>query len=194
MRNKKFIRVIVSATAVLLSILLLFGCTQKSYGETFATLSELQEELQSESIAVYYPSYLGEKEKDGAETFIKTACGKENLTLGYKIYNFGSPFFVSVAAYVNDTGGVQSDDIARLTREEDLTTEKGIAELYIGKGHKDALFLIGAIALDGKRYEVRVTADKKMSDGNFINAIYKDNPKYPQAIDVLIRVIDGLEL
>lgn len=190
MRNKKIIFILIS---VLLAVTLLSAaCIEKSYGKAYDSLDELITAMFNESLTFLYPAYMGETNEKSTKAYIGNT-GRDGITLGYKLYSFGAPFFVSVCSYKSDEGVIKSDDAARLMKEESFQTEKGEAELYTGKGHKDALFLIGAIVLDGKRYEVRVTSNKETVDNNFVNAIYKDNSKYGEALNILKLVIESLQ-
>jgi len=193
MRNKRpfvFALLIIITVSVMLTA---SACGKVSYGEAYDNLAALKEAMTDAGIVFKYPVYMGETDADSTQAFVSVVNPESGAVEGCKIYSFGAPFFVSVAAY--NAGGEEllSDDAAQLTQEENLLTERGEAKFYIGKGYKDGLFLIGAIILDGKRYELRVTANKETQNNNFVNAIYKDNARYAEALDVLKRVIEGIE-
>lgn len=185
--NRKWI-----AIAVLCLLITVCCCAcDFSYGKAYDSLDALKVGLQEQEITLLYPQFEAEEGKE--QDFVLVRDPESKAYVGYKIYDFDTPFYCSVSAFNYTIDGVISDDINRLTKEEQqLSSKYGSMTLYTGKGHEDALFLIGVLVIDGCQYEIRVTNDNVTEKNKFVHAIYKDNEYYPQAIDTLVRIADGL--
>jgi hypothetical protein len=188
--SKKY-NILFTLLVVTIITALLSGCAPNSYGEVYEDLLSLKEAVSEEGMHLLYPTYMGETNEESESVYVLT--NEDNVISGYKIYNFGSPYYVSVTAYGEGGGEIKSDNIDRLTLRDPILTDRGEAALYTGTGFKDALFLIAAIDIEGRRYEVRVKSDEEMEDNAYVNAIYLDNERYPEAISLIIQVIEGLE-
>lgn len=190
--KKKVLFVLILILTIAIAIVSV-GCSKKSYGTPFDNIDDLRAALVGSDINLRYPEYLGEREEKDVFNYVGNRDIKNNQYTGYKIYNFGSPFFVLVTGYNHESDSVMSEDLSKITKMENLMSSIGEIEFYQGMAHKDSLYLIGIINIDGKHYECRVTANKQMEDGEMINAIYPDNDKYPLAKNVLVSVMESIK-
>lgn len=191
MLNKRIISIILALTAVV-SVLFMSGCQKMSYGSVFKTREELVLTMDKKNLDFKYPLYLGEKSDDTESQYVAVKAADDKEYTGYKIYQFGSPFYTSVTAYDEESSNLMSDEASRTAFVKKLSSAKGEISVYSGKGHKDALYLIGIINIDGKHYEVRVTSDEDMKDNNYIHAIYEDNEFYTQALELVVKVVESI--
>lgn len=178
---------------IIFGLLTATSCQKKSYGDVLDSKAKLLEKMEADNLDFKYPEYMG-TDGDNAEyqhVAVKTADDKAYS--GYKIYCFGSPFYTSVTAYNTESDKLLSDEEERTPFLRTVRSSVGEIKVYSGKGHKDALYLIGCINMDSKHYEVRITADEEMQDGKYVHAIYEDNEFYIQAFDVMTGVLESLK-
>ena len=181
------------AVLFLFAVFGMSACQKQSYGDVFSSLELLQDELSRQSLAFKYPIYLGEAAENTEKEFVAIKAPKEETYHGYKIYQFGSPFFTSVTAYSRESDMLLSDESSRMEAAGALHSNYGEIAAFKGKGHKDALFLIGCINIDNAHYEVRVTSDEEMKDNAYTHAIYEGNAYYQQALDLIVSIVNGLQ-
>lgn len=190
---KKKITLFMSAIlVVILSIIIFVGCT-RIYGYDYKSMEDLKQALESEQVFLMYPTLDTPTNKDHKQNFVSVIDQESKKTVGYKVYSFNTPFNTAVYGYNYTKEGVICDDINRLTPKGEIRTSYGTAKLYSGEGHDNSLFLIGAIDIDGYRYEVRVIGNNEQKDGKFINFIYEDNEMYDKAISKMIQLFDSLK-
>lgn len=190
---KKKITAIAAVLAAVTVLLMMTSCQKKSYGDLLEHSEELVSLLNENSLSFRYPGYLGEAEENTKKQYIAVKDFTQEVYTGYKIYQFGAPFFTCVTAYSRESDMLESDDSSRMEYITTLSGTAGDITVYSGKGHKDALFLIGCFNLDGCHYEIRVTADEDMQNGVYTHAIYTDNEYYPLALDVMVKIADSLQ-
>lgn len=183
----------IKVLAVMILIVFCFSaCMGSSYGTQFGTLEELRLAMEKEDLTMRYP--IGFTADERAEYHFVSQIDSGSKTVeGYKLYRFGSPFYVSVCAYSGTSAIVQSDSPDKLEKLETIESTSGSITIYAGKGYEDALFLIGLLNIDGNHYECRVTADKERKDNAYVNSIYRDNDAYRQAIKEIQTVFESLE-
>lgn len=169
------------------------SCGKKSYGDVLGSIDELKTKMTEENLDFKYPSYLGEGEKDTEQQFVTVKESSTDKYYGYKIYQFGSPFYVSVTAFSGESDKMLSDEPSRTAFHNEIESENGKISVYSGKGHKDALYLIGCINISGNHYEIRITSDKAMENNKYVHAIYENNEYYQQAIDIMVKVADSIK-
>lgn len=190
---KKRIVTLVALFAVVLSAFSLTSCGKKlSYGSVEKSAAELKAVMEENSLSFAYPQYLGEKEGKTETDCIAVKDSKSGEYTGYKIYQFGKPFYTSVTAYKGESGKLLSDEETRTEFIGKLPSKAGEISLYAGKGHKDALYLIGCVNIGGNHYEIRVTNDETMTDGVYDHAVYADNEYYTQALDVITKISESI--
>lgn len=191
-------RRIISAVAAVMTVLLLLvtatSCQKVSYGSTFATQDELERALSDASLNFKYPGYLGEDGDAGEYQYIGVKDMENGQFSGYKIYHFGSPFYISVTAFLGESDALMSDEESRTQFLTEEQSARGPIRMYSGKGHEDALYLIGCINIDGNHYEIRITNDEQMDTGNkYLHAIYADNEYYSAALKAMVRVAESIQ-
>lgn len=186
---RKGIRII---AAIIFIAFCFSACIGSSYGTQFGTMDELRQDMEKNDLTMHYPTDFT-AEENATYNFVSQIDTGSKSAEGYKIYRFGSPFYVSVCAYRGTSDIVQSDTPERLEKLETIESTRGNIEIYAGKGYEDALFLIGLINIDGNHYECRVTADKERKDDAYVNSIYRDNDAYHQAIKEIQTVFESLE-
>lgn len=191
MLNKRIISIVLALVAAF-SVLLMGGCQKMSYGTVLESREKLLLTMKEKNLDFKYPLYLGEKNDDTESQYVAVKSADDEDYTGYKIYQFGSPFYTSVTAYNEESDNLMSDETSRTDFLKKLSSSKGEISVYSGKGHKDALYLIGIINIDGKHYEVRVTSDEEMEDNNYIHAIYEDNKYYTQSLELIVKVIESI--
>lgn len=169
------------------------SCQKKSYGSIFNTQQELAAALQKENLKMKYPSYFGEESEKPEYKYAAVKTADEKSYSGYKIYQFGNPFYVSVTAYSEASDTLQSDETSRTEKTTSIESKAGNIDVYAGKGHKDALFLIGCINIDSMHYEVRVTSNEDMENNEYIHAIYENNEYYQKALKTISDVIESIK-
>lgn len=181
-------------TAVIIMALLsviLTGCSTINYGNNYNTMAELQEYLISKEVNIKYPG-----EFDGDKNIEYNYVAAYNNTIkeyiGYKIYRFSSPFYVSVYGYNHYDKAVMSDNIDRLTAKGSVSSSIGDINIYTGDSGDDSLFVIGVIDIDGHRYECRVTADNQRKDNKLINAITDGSENYNKSIELIKDILISL--
>lgn len=191
---------ILSLAAVLTAAFILFSMTScqkkdygKSYGEVMDSKAKLVEKMESESLAFKYPEYLGEAAENAERQYMATKGADDEKFSGYKIYQFGSPFFTSVTAYAGESEKLLSDEESRTEQFSKISSEAGEITLYKGLGHKDALYLIGCINIDGSHYEIRITSDKEMDDSGYTHAIYEGNEYYDSALTLMAKIAESIK-
>lgn len=188
---KKRIKIF-AVTSVLLLICIALTACGVSYGDSYTDMDKLQQKLESEGLQLKYPDFSGEGEYD--VTYVATYDNENKKYIGYKIYHLCSPFYVSIYSYVTPSDKILSDDADKLTLENNsLITDKGTAKLYSGETKEGNLYLISSIVIDGVQYEVRVVNDKTMKDGEFVNAITRDNGNYEKAEQLIVDVIKTIK-
>ncbi|GEM_PF-3687681 len=185
---------LMTAIFLLFSAFGLPACQKQSYGDVFSSLELLQEKMRDQSLAFPYPAYLGEAAENAEREFIAVKDPKAEGYNGYKIYQFGSPFFTSVTAYSFESDTLMSDESARMEAAGALRSNYGEITVFQGKGHKDALFLIGLINIDGAHYEIRVTSDEDMTNNVYTHAIYEENEYHQQALDLIVSIVNSLQV
>lgn len=193
----KFRRMI-SVSAVLMTVLLMeiaaTGCQQISYGTFINSQEELEKAMADASLDFQYPGYLGEAAENSECQYVAVNDTEQNAYSGYKIYHFGSPFYVSVTAYDGESDALMSDEESRTEYLQELQSDRGTITVYSGKGHEDALYLIGCVNIGGDHYEIRVTNDEEMDeDSKYVHAIYADNEYYPAALDTIAKVAEHIQ-
>ncbi|MGN1444014.1 MAG: hypothetical protein ACI4XE_09220 [Acutalibacteraceae bacterium] len=177
---------------VLCSLFTMTSCRKTSYGDVFDSKEKLSEEMAANGLDFKYPENMG-TETDGAEhQYIAVRDAKSGKYTGYKIYCFGSPFYTSVTSFDLESDALLSDEESRTPFLTDMDSECGTIKVYAGKGHKDALYLIGCINIDSKHYEVRVTCDEEMKDNLYVHAIYKDNEFYNLALKTVTSIVENI--
>ena len=198
MKRKELI--ITIALLLVLVISLGVGCSYQ-YGDPFADVAELKEEMIANDITLLYPTFVATGDKKEEFNFVSVYDNETSKTFGYKAYHFTAPFDIAVYGYNGTANEVYCDDINRLTENGTVDTDHGTATLYTGEGFEEALFLIGVIDIDGKRYEVRIVGNNDKEDvkndkgedvSTFINAIYLDNANYPLAIAQMQKLFNEL--
>lgn len=189
--NKRVIS-LVMAVLTLFCIAIMGGCQKMSYGSVLETREELIQKMNSENLDFKYPTYLGEKNDNSQSQYIAVKSADSEKFEGYKIYQFGSPFYASVTSYNKGSDKLLSDEASRTSFLRKLDSSKGEISVYHGKGHKDALYLIGALNIDDKHYEIRVTSDEEMEENNYIHAIYEDNEYFSQALALIVKIAESL--
>lgn len=190
---KKRIISLVALLAVVLSALSFASCGKKlSYGSVEKNAAELKGVMEENSLSFGYPQYLGEKEEKAETDYIAVKDSKSGDYTGYKIYQFGKPFYTAVTAYKGESDKLLSDETARTEFHEKIPSKAGEISLYSGKGHKDALYLIGCVNIGGNHYEIRITNDEIMTDGVYDHAIYEDNEYYTKAIDMMKSIAESI--
>ena len=185
-----------SFVLIVLTVLSAFtfsSCGKKSYGDVLSSIDELKTKMTEENLDFKYPSYLGEGEKDAERQFVTVKESSTDKYYGYKIYQFGSPFYVSVTAFSGESDKMLSDEPSRTAFHNEIESQNGKISIYSGKGHKDALYLIGCINISGNHYEIRITADETMKNNEYVHAIYENNEYYQQALDVMVKVADSIK-
>ena len=184
-----------SFVLIILTVLSAFtfsSCGKKSYGDVLGSMDELKTKMAQENLDFKYPSYLGEGEKDAERQFATVKESSTDKYYGYKIYQFGSPFYVSVTAFSGESDKMLSDEPSRTAFHNELESENGKISVFSGKGHKDALYLIGCINISGNHYEIRITSDETMENNEYVHAIYENNEYYRQALDLMVKVADSI--
>lgn len=193
-------KIFLSLTAAFTAVLMLFtmvSCQKKdygkSYGEVMKSKTELVQKMEDESLSFKYPEYMGEGAENAEKQYMAVKGADEEKFSGYKIYQFGSPFFTSVTAYAGESEELLSDEISRTEQFMSLDSAAGKINLYKGLGHKDALYLIGCINIGGNHYEIRITSDKEMNDSGYTHAIYEGNAYYESALALMAKIADNLK-
>lgn len=181
---------------IFLVSLILFSataCQKNSYGKVLDAQAKLTEEMLADNLNFKYPQYMGSDSNESEYQYVAVKSADDTQYTGYKIYCFGSPFYTSVTAYDFQSDALLSDETARTTFHKSIASSKGDIDVYAGKGHKDALYLIGCINIDKQHYEIRVTANEEMKDDKYVNAIYEGNECYDKAFAVLVDIAENLE-
>lgn len=189
MLNKRIISALM-ILAALSCVIFMGGCQKISYGGVIDTQENLVKTMSDAKLNFKYPDYLGEKGENGESQFVAV---KENGEYsGYKIYQFGSPFYSSVTAFNKTSDKLLSDEESRTVFLKNLPSEKGEIAVYSGKGHKDALYFIGILNIDSYHYEIRVTSDEVMEDNNYVHAIYDGNEYYEKSLDLIVKIAESM--
>lgn len=174
------------------TVLTFSSCGKKNYGDVLKSMDELKTKMSEENLHFKYPDYLGQKAENTECQFITVKESSTDKYYGYKIYQFGSPFYTSVTAFSGESDNMLSDEPSRTTFLTNLESDSGKINVYSGKGHKDALYLIGCINIDGNHYEIRITADEAMENNEYVHAIYEGNDYYKQAMELMCKIADSL--
>lgn len=185
-----------SFVLIILTVLSAFtfsSCGKKSYGDVLGSIDELKAKMAEENLDFKYPSYLGEGEKDAERQFVTVKESSTDKYYGYKIYQFGSPFYASFTAFSGESDEMLSDEPSRTSLHNELQSKNGKIAVYSGKGHKDALYLIGCINISGNHYEIRITSDETMENNEYVHAIYENNEYYQQALDLMVKIADSIQ-
>lgn len=194
MKFRRMISVAAALMTVLLMTIAATGCQQISYGALLNSQNELEQVMADASLDFQYPGYLGETAESSEYQYVAVNDTEQNAYNGYKIYHFGSPFYVSVTAYDGESDALMSDEESRTEYLEELQSEQGTITVYSGKGHEDALYLIGCINVAGNHYEIRVTNDEELDENSkYVHAIYADNECYPAALDTIVKVAESIQ-
>lgn len=191
--KKKFFAVFSMMFLVSLLLLSATACQKNSYGKVLDSQDKLAEEMQANNLDFKYPQHMGSDSNECEYQYVAVKSAEDMQYTGYKIYCFGSPFYTSVTAYNFQSDELLSDENTRTAFHKNIVCDKGNIDVYIGKGHKDALYLIGCIDVGKQHYEIRVTANEEMKDDKYINAIYEGNECYDKAFAVLIDIAENLE-
>lgn len=188
------------ALLLVLTICLGVGCSYQ-YGDAFADMDDLKEEMTANDLTMLYPTFVATGDKKEKFNFVSVYDNETSKTFGYKAYHFTAPFDIAVYGYNSTAEDVYCDDITRLTEHGTVDTIHGVATLYKGEGFEEALFLIGVIDIDGQRYEVRIVGnndkedfinDEGKEDSFFANAIYQYDTNYILAIAEMQKLFAGL--
>lgn len=188
---KRIVSLILAVTTVF-AIALTAGCQKMSYGGVFKTQEKLEAEMKKDGLNFKYPAYMGERGKSGESQFVAIKAAEDEKYTGYKIYQFGAPFYTSVTSFAGEADKLLSDEASRTAFLKTLKSAKGDINVYSGKGHEDALYLIGIINIDGNHYEVRITSDEEMTDNKYVHAIYADNEYYGQSLDLMVKIAESI--
>lgn len=190
---KKTVRTL---TAVLLLVCALFtmsSCGKTNYGDLMDSRDALVRLMQENGLEFLYPSQMGCDSESAEYQYIAVRTPETGDYSGYKLYCFGSPFYTSVTAYNETSDTLMSDEESRTPFLKEIGSSRGTVRVYAGKGHKDALYLIGCINLGEMHYEVRITSDEEMENNLYVHAIYEDNEYFTQAIQIMTAIIEGLQ-
>lgn len=188
-------RKIFSLSAILMILCSLFtmtSCQKTSYGDVFESEEKLSQEMTANGHAFRYPESMGTGTEGAEHQYIAVRDAKSGKYAGYKIYCFGSPFYTSVTSFDCESDALLSDEESRTPFLTDIDSDCGTIKVYAGKGHKDALYLIGCINLDSRHYEIRVTSDEEMKDNLYVHAIYEDNEYYHLALKTVADIAENI--
>ncbi len=184
---------LVLSVLVLLCIFLLTSCGRGDYGKAFDSQNKLAEFLGEKEITPLYPSYFPGSDLKGAKKHFvahrDTTSGKYS---GYKIYCFSEPFKTAVYSYNYQAESILSDIPARMTEAGSLPIDNGTLTYYTGTEHKDALFIIGYLNIDGSHYEVRIMGNDKLVEEEYVNYIYPNTELYNKALSELRKLAESL--
>lgn len=111
---------------------------------------------------------------------------------GIKYTNSAPRFTQALHRFLGEADKLLSDEASRTAFLKTLKSAKGDINVYSGKGHEDALYLIGIINIDGNHYEVRITSDEEMTDNKYVHAIYADNEYYGQSLDLMVKIAESI--
>lgn len=192
-KMKKVFIVLVAIIMVFVMALSFASCQKKSYGSIFDTQQELVAALEKDDLTMKYPSYLGEESEKPEYKYAAVKTANENSYSGYKIYQFGSPFYVSVTAYSDVYDTLKSDETSRTEKITTIESKMGKIDVYAGEDHKESLFLIGCINIASVHYEVRVKSNEDMENNEYIHAIYENNDYYQMALKTITDVIESIK-
>ncbi|MGN0534697.1 MAG: hypothetical protein ACI4IR_01685 [Eubacterium sp.] len=190
--KKRFLLSCVMILTVLVMLFSATSCHKKSYGEVLDSQVKLTEEMEADNLSFKYPEYMGSDSDDCEYQYIAAKDADDSQYYGYKIYCFGSPFYTSVASFNAASDELLSDEESRTPFLTEISSKSGNIKVYSGKGHKDALYLIGCINIDQMHYEVRVTSNEEMKDNEYVHAIYEDNEYYDKALEVIKEIVENL--
>ncbi len=185
--KKSIIKVVVLIILVA-TISSVSACSFYSYGDSYSDIAALQVALSEEGLELLYPADSG----TDADNYLSNIDSQTSQTLGYKIYYFGTPYYIAVYGYAGEADGVISTLESEVESVGTLDTTKGTVALYLGDYHGETMYFIGVINIDGNHYEVRVTANKDMANGEYTNAIFEDNEHYELAQSALKEIVEGL--
>lgn len=182
---------IILTVAIILALATVFTACSISYGDALANLTQLQDLMSKNNLDFKYAQYMpeGDYEKD----YIAQYDSDTKKYTGYKIYYLSAPFYISIYAYDEVSQNPESDNVDRLTKEDQLDSDFGKIQIYTGTTQAGNLFVIGVIDIDDNQYEIRVVNDKQMKDGKYVNAISKDNANYEKARQLIIDIINSLK-
>lgn len=184
-------KIIAIAILILLSILVVTGCSNINYGESFDTFDQLKAFLTQKGMEFEYPIDF-DGENDIKYNYIAQYDNSLKAYSGYKLYRFSSPFYVTVYAFSDSSAEIMSDEPNRLTKVETVDSEKGVISIYRGDGRDNSLFIIGTIDIGANRYECRVTPDKSFTDGKLTNIITLENENFNKAIELVIKTLESI--
>ncbi|MGN0486965.1 MAG: hypothetical protein ACI4GB_06990 [Acutalibacteraceae bacterium] len=177
---------------VLCSLLMLPSCQKTSYGDVFESREELESAMTADHLNFGYPENMGTGTDQAEYQYIGVRSPESGDYIGYKIYCFGTPFYTSVTSFHGESDSLLSDEESRTPFLNSLDCRRGTIKVYAGKGHKDALYLIGCINIDSMHYEVRVTSDEEMQSNQYIHAIYEDNEFYALALQAITDIVESI--
>lgn len=186
---------IFSLSAILMILCSLFtmtSCQKTSYGDVLESKEKLSQEMEANGLDFRYPESMGTETDKAEHQYIAVRDAESGKYTGYKIYCFGSPFYTSVTSFDGESDALLSDEESRTPYLTDIDSDCGSIKVYAGKGHKDALYLIGCINIDSGHYEIRVTSDEEMKDNLYIHAIYEGNEFYQLALKTVADIAGSI--
>lgn len=183
----------------MIAVLMLFGlftltsCQKTSYGDLYESQARLAEALYADGLSFQYPGYMGADTENAEHQYVAVSVPDSGKYNGYKIYCFGSPFYTSVTAFDEESDSLLSDEEDRTPFLKTVSSAVGEIKVYAGKGHKDALYLIGCFNDAGRHYEIRITSDEEMQDNQYIHAIYEGNQYYSKAFAEIQKIAENIK-
>lgn len=190
---KKIILTILAALTAVCAIVTMSACHKTSYGDMFESQEKLSQEMSANGLILLYPQSMGTDANNAERQYAAIRNGDSGKYVGYKIYCFGSPFYTSVTSFNYASDKLLSDSEERTSFLMTIDSDCGKIKIYSGKGHKDALYLIGCINVNSQHYEIRLTSDEEIKDNLYVHAIYKDNEYYSLALKTIADIAESLK-